>query len=336
MMIKKLIRIFVLCLALMPLSVSQVVAQSNETNEEVELSEDSVVSVIAFFNKNDTLTYRYDFQETRAVEGDTVLLQSLSRNISIVVTDSTENGYTLEMIAENIDDDEGNERSLSEIEFFKSIKGEKVIVQLDEYGTLKGISNRKALCDKAKAALNNTFGNKNIDKDTAKNLKRMVEQTLNSEEGIMGMFPELDLLFGSHGIQVQIGENNVVDSTSSEIPVTYKYIADNDYNEDGSYAGYFTMVLMETIIPKEKFSGQLAKGLSSMGFGKEKKLAGTLGDFFDKELKDDVNIRGYESREYYPIGWPKKTVTMKESDMGNIMNVKARRITCTSYSLYNF
>ena len=72
------------------------------------------------------------------------------------------------------------------------------------------------------------------------------------------------------------------------------------------------------------------------GFGKEKKLAGTLGDFFDKELKDDVNIRGYESREYYPIGWPKKTVTMKESDMGNIMNVKARRITCTSYSLYNF
>ena len=323
-------------MALMPLSVSQVVAQSNETNEEVELSEDSVVSVIAFFNKNDTLTYRYDFQETRAVEGDTVLLQSLSRNISIVVTDSTENGYTLEMIAENIDDGEGNERSLSEIEFFKSIKGEKVIVQLDEYGTLKGISNRKALCDKAKAALNNTFGNKNIDKETAKNLKRMVEQTLNSEEGIMGMFPELDLLFGSHGIQVQIGENNVVDSTSSEIPVTYKYIADNDYNEDGSYAGYFTMVLMETIIPKEKFSSQLAKGLSSMGFGKEKKLAGTLGDFFDKELKDDVNIRGYESREYYPIGWPKKTVTMKESDMVNIMNVKARRITCTSYSLYNF
>ena len=240
------------------------------------------------------------------------------------------------MIAENIDDGEGNERSLSEIEFFKSIKGEKVIVQLDEYGTLKGISNRKALCDKAKAALNNTFGNKNIDKETAKNLKRMVEQTLNSEEGIMGMFPELDLLFGSHGIQVQIGENNVVDSTSSEIPVTYKYIADNDYNEDGSYAGYFTMVLMETIIPKEKFSSQLAKGLSSMGFGKEKKLAGTLGEFFDKELKDDVNIRGYESREYYPIGWPKKTVTMKESDMGNIMNVKARRITCTSYSLYNF
>ena len=320
----------------MPLSVSQVVAQSNETNEEVELSEDSVVSVIAFFNKNDTLTYRYDFQETRAVEGDTVLLQSLSRNISIVVTDSTENGYTLEMIAENIDDGEGNERSLSEIEFFKSIKGEKVIVQLDEYGTLKGISNRKALCDKAKAALNNTFGNKNIDKETAKNLKRMVEQTLNSEEGIMGMFPELDLLFGSHGIQVQIGENNVVDSTSSEIPVTYKYIADNDYNEDGSYAGYFTMVLMETIIPKEKFSSQLAKGLSSMGFGKEKKLAGTLGDFFDKELKDDVNIRGYESREYYPIGCPKKSVTMNESDMGNIMNVKDRRITCTSYSLYNF
>ena len=323
-------------MALMPLSVSQVVAQSNETNEEVELGEDTIVSVIAFFNKNDTLTYRYDFQETRAVEEDTVLLQSLSRNISIVVTDSTENGYTLEMIAENIDDGEGNERSLSEIEFFKSIKGEKVIVQLDEYGTLKGISNRKALCDKAKAALNNTFGNKNIDKETAKNLKRMVEQTLNSEEGIMGMFPELDLLFGSHGIQVQIGENNVVDSTSSEIPVTYKYIADNDYNEDGSYAGYFTMVLMETIIPKEKFSSQLAKGLSSMGFGKEKKLAGTLGDFFDKELKDDVNIRGYESREYYPIGWPKKTVTMKESDMGNIMNVKARRITCTSYSLYNF
>ena len=95
------------------------------------------------------------------------------------------------------------------------------------------------------------------------------------------------------------------------------------------------MVLMETIIPKEKFSGQLAKGLSSMGFGKEKKLAGTLGDFFHKELKDDVNIRGYESREYYPIGWPKKTVTMKESDMGNIMHVKARRITCTSYSLFN-
>lgn len=335
MMKKELIRIIVLCFALMPLSVLKVVAQGNETHDEAELREDSVVSVIAFFNKNDTLTYRYDFQETRAVEKDTVLLQSLSRNISIVVTDSTENGYTLEMTAENIDDGEVSKRSVSEIEFFKSIKGEKVIVQLDEFGALKGISNRKVLCDKAKAALNNT-GNKNLDKETAKNLKKMIDQTLNSEEGIMGMFPELDLLFGSHGIQVQIGENNIIDSISSEIPVTYKYIADNDYNEDGSYAGFFTMVLMETVIPKEKFSGQLAKGLSSMGFGKEKKLAGTLSEFLDKELKDDVNIRGYESREYYPIGWPKKTVTMKESDMGNIMHVKARRITCTSYSLYNY
>ena len=333
MMKKELLYVVACVLILMPLSVSHVAAQGNETRDEGELSEDSVVNIIAYFSKNDTLTYVYDYQEMSVVNGDTVSVRKLSRDISIVVTDSTENGYKLEMISTDIQADKNIKKSFFEKKFFECIKGEKVIVKLDEYGALQGISNWKELYDKAKTLLNDEANT--TDKETLKGLKRMFDNTIKSEEGIMGMFPELDLLFGSHGIQVQIGENNVVDSTSSEIPVTYKYIADNDYNEDGSYAGYFTMVLMETIIPKEKFSGQLAKGLSSMGFGKEKKLAGTLGDFFDKELKDDVNIRGYESREYYPIGWPKKTVTMKESDMGNIMNVKARRITCTSYSLFN-
>ena len=328
------IRIIVWCLALMPLSVSQVLAQSNETNDEAELSEDSVVNIIAYFGKNDTLTYVYDYQDMRVVGEDTVSVQTLSRNISIVVADSTGNGYTLEMISNDIKADDNIKKAFFEKKFFETIKGEKVIVKLDEYGALQGISNWKMLYDKAKSLLNDEANT--MDKETFKGLKGMLDHTINSEQGIMGMFPELDLLFGSHGIQVKEGQNNFVDSVSSEIPVTYKYIAYNDYEEDGTYAGCFTMALSETVIPKERFSGLLARGLSNVGFGKEKKIEGSIGEFFNKELDGDVDIKGYESREYYSVGWPRKTVTIKDSGTENIRSIIARRISCTSYSLFNY
>ena len=54
------IRIIVWCLALMPLSVSQVLGQKNETKDEAERREESVVKIIAYLGKNDTLTYVYD------------------------------------------------------------------------------------------------------------------------------------------------------------------------------------------------------------------------------------------------------------------------------------
>lgn len=330
---KELIRIIVLCMALMPLSVSQVLAQSNETNEEMELSEDSVVNIIAYFGKNDTLTYVYDYQDMRVVGEDTVSVQTLSRNISIVVADSTSNGYTLEMISNDIKADDNIKKAFFEKKFFETIKGEKVFVKLDEYGALQGISNWKMLYDKAKTLLNDEANT--MDKETFKGLKGMLDHTLNSEQGMMGMFPELGLLFGSHGIQVKEGQNNFVDSISSETPVRYKYIAYNDYKDDGSYAGYFTMTLSETVIPKEKLAGQLARGLSNVGFGSEEKLTGTLGELFNKELDEDLNIKGYESREYYPVGWPRKTVTIKDSGTEKIRSIIARRISCTSYSLFN-
>lgn len=334
MMKKELLYVVACILVLMPLSVSHVAAQGNETRDEGELSEDSVVNIIAYFSKNDTLTYVYDYQEMSVVNEDTVSVRKLSRDISIVVTDSTENGYKLEMISTDIQADKNIKKSFFEKKFFECIKGEKVIVKLDEYGALQGISNWKELYDKAKTLLNDEANT--TDKETLKGLKRMFDNTINSEQGMMGMFPELDLLFGSHGIQVKVGENNFVDSVSSEIPVTYKYIAYNDYEEDGTYAGCFTMALSETVIPKGRFAGLLARGLSNVGFGKEKKIEGSIGEFFNKELDGDVDIKGYESREYYFVGWPRKTVTIRDSGTGNNRSIIARRISCTSYSLFNY
>ena len=88
MMKKELLYVVACVLILMPLSVSHVAAQGNETRDEGELSEDSVVNIIAYFSKNDTLTYVYDYQEMSVDNGDTVSVRKLSRDISIVVTDS--------------------------------------------------------------------------------------------------------------------------------------------------------------------------------------------------------------------------------------------------------
>ena len=210
MMKKELLYVVACVLILMPLSVSHVAAQGNETRDEGELSEDSVVNIIAYFSKNDTLTYVYDYQEMSVDNGDTVSVRKLSRDISIVVTDSTENGYMLELISTDIHADKNIKKSFFEKKFFESIKGEKVIVKLDEYGALQGISNWKELYDKGKTLLNDEANT--TDKETLKGLKRMFDNTIKSEQGMMGMFPELDLLFGSHGIQVMVGENNFVDS----------------------------------------------------------------------------------------------------------------------------
>ena len=178
MMKKELLYVVACVLILMPLSVSHVAAQGNETRDEGELSEDSVVNIIAYFSKNDTLTYVYDYQEMSVVNGDTVSVRKLSRDISIVVTDSTENGYMLELISTDIHADKNIKKSFFEKKFFESIKGEKVIVKLDEYGALQGISNWKELYDKGKTLLNDEANT--TDKETLKGLKRMFDNTIKS------------------------------------------------------------------------------------------------------------------------------------------------------------
>ena len=77
MMKKELLYVVACVLILMPLSVSHVAAQGNETRDEGELSEDSVVNIIAYFSKNDTLTYVYDYQEMSVDNGDTVSVRKL-------------------------------------------------------------------------------------------------------------------------------------------------------------------------------------------------------------------------------------------------------------------
>ena len=62
------------------------------------LETDSVVSVIGWFSKTDTLEYRYSQVVGEIVNGDTTIVDGSGGDFRICVTDSTKKGYKMELV----------------------------------------------------------------------------------------------------------------------------------------------------------------------------------------------------------------------------------------------
>ena len=61
-----------------------------------QASQDSVVNVIAYFCKNDTMCYQYQDYEAKVENNDTIVDHYIKSDIQLVVVDSTSKGYLID------------------------------------------------------------------------------------------------------------------------------------------------------------------------------------------------------------------------------------------------
>lgn len=301
--------------------------------------EDSVVNVIAYFCKGDTMKYTYTDAVYRIADGDTATSSYYSRDCMIVVTDSTSKGYKMEMTPLQItlanDSSAEATRTQMNLAILKAFEGVKIKFRTDEWGDVQGIENWREVKDLCLKGLKKVFDEmyqKASGLDSfmpRKRLEKFMKQALSSEEDVRQCVEEIPLLFGCHGSQFKVGTTALTDTTGL-FPIQRRaWVAYAD-EEDGLGNDYsISMSSITSVPPKEaaQLMGVVLAGLlSDEAVDKaDEMFTDSLSSYFSDSLKVDV----WEDYHFFANGWPSRMQQMKSSGFS-----KQKKVECKSIDWY--
>lgn len=320
------------------------IATKAQTNL-VQENQDSLLNVISYFCKNDTMTYLQRQQELKIVDNDTILTTDVAETFMIIVKDSTDKGYTMEYVPLEIKIDtlDSFKKILAE-EFYNETKDLRCIFKTDEYGQVTKIENWREIRDKAKkataATLDKMFAEPGLDSImNRKAMENMLTMQYMTEEGVREVYDEINSLFSTHGSAYDIGTKEI-DTESKGYP-THIWIkagytvAEEDTDLEGDYAIWCRT---ETKIPTEDMM-EIAKGVAG-GMVNDNILEqiGDLSDVFKefKEKQSEITVMGQEFYSLFYNGWPKEVTTSKIVDVFGQKKITINSIRWMNYSWENY
>lgn len=202
-------------LLLLPMAVQ---AQNQEPADSV--ATDSLVRVIGWFCKTDTLEYTFSQVVAEVVGTDTTVVEATGNDFRICVADSTKKGYTMQLVNTDVwQRDSTSIKGRMTLEAARMALGTKVMFSTDEMGHFQEIINWK---DLYKNALNyqdklvnriyyehpELYARQNID-ELKKQIKKNTEELMGSKEKVTNLFRQLKLLFAFNGKELPVGESTV-------------------------------------------------------------------------------------------------------------------------------
>lgn len=232
---------------------STVHAQINVDASEL----DSLVRVIGWFNKTDTLEYHLSLVVALVENGDTTVTEATSSEFRITVADSTKNGYVMRYVPTGVwlNDSTSTEGQLR-LAAARSSIGNEVLFSTDELGVFKEITNWKEVYKRATA-----YQQKMIDKayyehpelyarqpkqELVKRIKELTEETLGTKEKMTEQFVALKLLFSFHGKELPIGEMELNENQLHYYyDVTQGKLEDEEESTDDEYQIYVELTAEE-------------------------------------------------------------------------------------------
>lgn len=305
---------------------------------ETAASPDSIINVIAWFNKRDTVTYRVNESSWKLTGTDTVLTASYSMIARINVVDSTANGYRMDYTFLDFPTDALPD-SASAIDRFQNqitdklarkIVGTTVHFETDEYGRITRYKNLGQIKKQArslfKEALNEFSKIPEIQglkemgfdvKDYAKNV--------DTDKLVDGYLEELNMLFMYHGLSMQSGENTEhEDATETQYENTTYTSATVDAG-DGSYS---IVQDVTSILPRNELK-EIVGGIVE-SFSNDS-ITDSFNENFDAQVNVDCTYEDYLKIDYLGNGWPYSIVRQKATMIGNRGKVKQTVISIDSY-----
>lgn len=292
-----------------------------------ETQEDSVINVIAYFCKGDTMKYTYTDAVYKVTPKDTITSSYYTRDCMIVVTDSTSKGYNMEMTPLNIkladDPSATTTRTKMNATIMRAFNNVKIKFHTDELGDIEAVDNWREVRDLClqgiKLALDSIYQTdpKMDSIMPRKRFEGIIKLSLNNEEGVRKCIKELPLLFDYHGKQFKLGALAFTDSTSTMFPTKIRVLATyaTDEDEDGSDGDYSISCSSTTAIPPKEAAELASNVFSNL-------LSGEMSDKFDTLVKDSLpqyikndslKVEFLEDYYYFENGWPAHMRMMKSS-----------------------
>ena len=241
---------YVLSVSLLLFSLA-VNAQNQEKADTAKT--DSLVQIIGWFCKTDTLEYRLSTVVAEVADGDTTVVESGGNDFRICVVDSTKNSYVMELV--NTDAWRSDSTSVTGQQVLAAARmalGTKVRFSTDEWGAYQEIINWKDLYKNSLSIQDKLvneiyykhpelYARQNIN-DFKKQLKEMMEEKMGSKEKITDLFPHLQLLFAFHGKELPVGESTVENGKAVIRYIVHSgALEDEDNSNENEYQLYCQM-----------------------------------------------------------------------------------------------
>ena len=118
-------------------------------------SQDSLINVIAYFCKNDTLSYLYEDYEAKVENNDTIVDHYIKSEIQLVVVDSTSKGYVIEYTPIKTTIEAYKDTMMAHVvqTIMDTMGDVKYLLSTDEIGTLQHIENWAEVRDYMKKSI---------------------------------------------------------------------------------------------------------------------------------------------------------------------------------------
>lgn len=316
-------RILTIMLALISYTLS---TQAQAVNLQEE-QEDSVINVIGYFCKGDTMKYTYTDAVYKITQKDTITSSYYTRDCMIVVTDSTSKGYKMEMTPLEIkladDSTAESTRTKMNVAILQGFKNIKIKFHTDEFGSIEAIDNWREVRDLClqgiKLALDTVYL-KDSKLDSIMPRKRfegIIKLALNNEAGVRKCIKELPLLFDYHGNQFKLGTTTAVDSTSTIFPTKVRVLATYavDEEEEGEDGDYDISCSSVTAIPPKEAAELTSNVLANLFTGEmSDKIDALVKDSLPQYIKNDsLKVELLEDYYYFGNGWPARMKQMQSS-----------------------
>lgn len=311
-----------------------IVAQTTTAQQE---SKDSVINIIAYFCKNDTLAYDFQHVKMKVVDNDTTVNYYYNSEFQLIVRDSTKQGYKIEMkpISQHVESPEDSLMAQM-VEKLANLVGDvPLIFTTDEYGSIQHVENWREVRDFSRKMVKLLTDSLYTLRPELMGVvdRQRFEASLNlqfaNEKAILDTYDELRILFGLHGKAYRIGKNEEDLTNSSGYPqhiesvVSYGKTSEDDGFEDD----YYVNSLSEIKIPAKDIVNLTTDRMNMMY---NHKMTDKDQQELEKAIDEDAKISIIEGYDYFYNGWPCDMEYDKVTDLKNVRNIEIYRLQWTS------
>lgn len=317
---------------------------SNSTEEDnIELSSDSIVNVIAWFDNRDTMTY-YIYEGEWSFEGeDTVKTIGAYTKVLLTVTDSTKRGYNMEykFLEFHVDTAINTEKQrwmkLAADKLQERVSGTTIKFRINEIGEITKYDNLDEIKKQAKdvmAEVVHTIPYIDTLSEAGIKTDRLLK-LVDADALVDGYVEEIELLFHWHGRQFKTGEYNTHDDATDTEYESDTYLS---VLQDTETYKYGIMVDVNNYIPKKDLNnilGMLADiFLEKEDAGKAKK---EMESVMEEQFKDSVAVmNSFLYSKYFPDGWPEEIISQEKTVIGDKGKLCQKYITWDYRSVGNY
>lgn len=300
-------------------------------------SADSLVNVVAYFCKNDTMGYNFQHVKMKVVDNDTTVNYYTESEFRLIVRDSTNQGYKIELQPISNHYENPTDSVMTEMmeKLINSLGDVPLIFATDEYGTVRHAENWREVRDFSRKVIKSIIDSVYARKPemesaiTRQRLEASFNMRVANEQAVLDSYEELSIMFGLHGKAFNIGKIENDGTSAGGYPQHVTTVAsygksseDNGFDED-----YYVNCLSETSIPAKDLSNQVMDLINLMS---EHKMTEKEQQDIKSLLSENAKVSQLEAFDYFFNGWPCDMELRKITDLKNVRHIEIYRIQWTS------